>query len=34
MSKPFKVAELSEMLERWSHQAGGVAPVPGVAPDP
>ena len=34
MSKPFKVVQLSEMLERWSHQARGAAPVLAVAPEP
>ena len=33
LSKPFKVAQLSQMLERWGHQAAAVGPTPeGVKP--
>jgi len=29
LSKPFKMAQLSQMLERWGHQS----PSPGAAPE-
>ena len=30
LSKPFKVAQLGEMLKRWSHPASGGAPHEGM----